>query len=273
MRWYKVFIVLLTVVIILAAGFLAYLTIKDSNYEAAEQMSVTNNQVAEIPILVEMRITTLNIGYGGLGKDQDLFSEGGKGSGAETKDEVMSNLELAVLGLDASDSEIFLLQEVDIDSKRSKGIDQSDYFSISYPHFGNVYSINHDSEYIPYPVINPVGRVKSGLMTMSRYNVSNARRHSLYNWVDWPASLFSMDMCFLETRHPVNNGRDLIIINLQLSPFDDKRITRERQLMELRNFINAEYSVGNFIIVGGDWNHNLPGIDPYYFSSLEPWPS
>jgi endonuclease/exonuclease/phosphatase family metal-dependent hydrolase len=273
MRWYKISILLITAVIVLAAGFLAYLTITNAKYEAAEQMSVTNNQVAEIPILVEMRITTLNIGYGGLGRNQDLFSEGGKGSGAETKDEVIRNLESAVLGLDASESEVFLLQEVDTDSERSKGIDQSDYFSISYPHFGNVYSINHDSVYIPFPVIKPVGRVKSGLMTMSRYNASKARRHSLYNGISWPANLFSMDMCFLETRHPVSNGRELIIVNLQLSPFDDKRITRERQLMELRNFINDEYSKGNYIIVGGDWNHNLPGTDPYYFSSREPWPS
>lgn len=105
---------------------------------------------------------------------------------------------------------------------------------------------------------------------MFRYNLSNARRHSLDNGIDRPANLFSMDMCFLETRHPLRNGRDLIIVNLQLSPFDDKRITRERQLMELRYFINDEYSMGNFIRVGGDWNHNLPGTDPYYFSYRKP---
>lgn len=272
MRWIKVFVVFVMAVTLLFSGTLAYLTITDSDFEGSVTLSVTNNQVAEIPIGESISITTINIGYGGLDETQSSYFEGGKLERSVDKEDIQLNLESLVLNLDSTDSEIFFIQEVDINSSRSHKVDQSGYFRINYPHFGSVFGINHEADFIPLPILRPIGRVKSGLMTMSRYNILKAERHSLFNSDSWPMNLFLMDRCFVETRHPVRNGRELVLINLQLSPYNDREITREMQLRELKNFISSEYLDGNYVIVGGDWSHSLPGTDPMGFDAEEAWP-
>ena len=273
MRWIKVLLVFVMAFILLFSGTLAYLTITDSDFEGSIPLSVTNNQVAEIPVGETIGITTLNIGYGGLDDTQVSYFEGGRPEKRADKVDIQENLDSLILDLDSTDSEIFFIQEVDIGSSRSQKIDQSDYFRINYPHFGSVFGINHDADLIPLPIFRPIGKVKSGLMTMSRYNILRAERHNLYNKDSWPMDLFLMDRCFIETRHPVRNGGELVLINLQLSPYNDKEITREMQLRELNSFISSEYSQGNYVIVGGDWSHSLPGTDPLSFTAVEAWPS
>lgn len=272
MRWIKVFIVFVIAFVLLFSGTLAYLTITDSDFEGSIPISVTNNQVAEIPLGETIGITTLNIGYGGLDDSQTSYFEGGKPGKRVDKGDIKDNLDSIVHSLDSTESEIFFIQEVDIESSRSHRIDQSEYFRINYPHFGSVFGINHESEFIPIPLLRPIGKVTSGLMTMSRYNISRAERHNLYNSNSWPMDLFLMDRCFVETRHPVRNGRELVLVNLQLSPYNDREITREIQLRELNSFISNEYLNGNYVIVGGDWSHSLPGTDPLDFNAVEAWP-
>lgn len=68
MRWIKVFVVFVMAVTLLFSGTLAYLTITDSDFEGSVTLSVTNNQVSEIPIGESIGITTINIGYGGWTK-------------------------------------------------------------------------------------------------------------------------------------------------------------------------------------------------------------
>lgn len=272
MRWIKVFLVFVIAFVLLFSGTLAYLTITDSDFEGSIPISVTNNQVAEIQLGETIGITTLNIGYGGLDQRQTFYFEGGKPEKRVDKGNILENLDSLVLSLDSTDSEIFFIQEVDINSSRSHKIDQSEYFRINYPHFGSVFGINHEADFIPIPLLRPIGKVTSGLMTMSRYNISWAERHNLYNSDSWPMDLFLMDRCFIETRHPVHNGGELVLINLQLSPYNDKEITREMQLRELSSFISSEYLDGNYVIVGGDWSHSLPGTDPLGFNAVEAWP-
>ena len=273
MRWIKVLSVFVIAIALLFTGALAYLTITDSGFEGSVPLSVTNNQVAQIPIGETISMTTLNIGYGDMGKDQVSYFEGGKWNGPSDREDILENLDSLVLGLDSTDSEIFFLQDVDLDSERSSGIDQSEYFRINYPHFGSVFGVNHEAKYIPIPILKPIGKVSGGLMTMSRYNTSKAERHSLFNRDSWPLKLFQMDRCFVETRHPVRNGGELVLVNLQLSPYDVKEITREMQLRELNSFMSEEYAKGNYVVAGGDWSHSLPGTDPQVFDSEELWPN
>lgn len=122
------------------------------------------------------------------------------------------------------------------------------------------------------PILRPMGSVQSGIATFSRYHNQKSYRYQLPGFEDWPVQLFELDRCFTESIFPVDNNRDLIVVNLHLSAFDKGGLIRQQQLRYLGKYLNEKRNNGNYIIVGGDWNHNLPGSDPYAFQFEESWP-
>ncbi len=40
----------------------------------------------------------------------------------------------------------------------------------------------------------------------------------------------------------------------------------------LKTFIVEEYNKGNYVVVGGDWNHLLPGTNLDTFEATQSWP-
>jgi len=79
----------------------------------------------------------------------------------------------------------------------------------------------------------------------------------------WPKQLFMLDRCFLVMRIPVNNGKELLIINTHNEAYDDGTI-RDQQMNYLKAFLLKEYNKGNYIVVGGDWNQCPPGFTPRF---------
>jgi endonuclease/exonuclease/phosphatase family metal-dependent hydrolase len=71
-------------------------------------------------------------------------------------------------------------------------------------------------------------------------------------------NLFMLDRCFLVNRFPVNNGRELVIINTHNSAYDDGSL-RNQQMDFLKDFLLKEYESGHYVIVGGDWNQTPHG--------------
>ncbi|MGC9344958.1 MAG: hypothetical protein ACP5E3_19795, partial [Bacteroidales bacterium] len=154
-----------------------------------------------------------NIGYSGLDASMDFFYDGGK-QVRPSKENVTENLSAVKSFLLNNDSiEFFLLQEVDITSRRSYGINQYDSIRFLMDDYESFKAVNYDVFFVPLPVKNPMGRVLSGLQTLSRFKPVEARRYSFPGNYDWPKSLFMLDRCFLVTRYPLNNGKHLLIIN------------------------------------------------------------
>jgi endonuclease/exonuclease/phosphatase family metal-dependent hydrolase len=112
-----------------------------------------------------------------------------------------------------------------------------------------------------------MGAVKSGLLTFSHYRVRSAVRYSLPGKEAWPRQLAELDRCCIESRLPVEGGRELVLLNSHLSAFDQGGRIRKLQLAFLKKRLLAEYEKGNYVIAGGDWNHGLPGTDPTNFPS------
>jgi len=80
-----------------------------------------------------------------------------------------------------------------------------------------------------------------------------------------------LDRCFLVERHPLSNGRQLVVINTHNSAYDDGAL-KKGQMEYLKNFLVSERAQGNYVIVGGDWNqtpygfeHDIPG---YKFDTI-----
>lgn len=117
-----------------------------------------------------------------------------------------------------------------------------------------------------------MGSAHSGLLTLSEFKSTSNNRYDLPGKEAWPIQQFELDRAFMETRLPVDNGKELVLINLHLSAFDEGGKIRKQQLDYLASYIKKENDQGNYLILGGDWNHSLPGTDPQAFETTQAWP-
>jgi endonuclease-exonuclease-phosphatase family protein len=59
-------------------------------------------------------------------------------------------------------------------------------------------------------------------------------------------------MCF-----PVKNGKFLVMINSHMSAYNKGGKMRKAQMKLISSVMEHEYRAGNYVIVGGDFNHAL----------------
>jgi endonuclease/exonuclease/phosphatase family metal-dependent hydrolase len=255
-RWF------LYIFLILAGAFalfLLYSTLDD--YRPKEVTRVFSAE--DPPVLPDSGTFNLliwNIGYGGLDASMDFFYDGGKRV-RPTGDQAAANLEGIISTLENyRDFDMILLQEVDRDSKRSHHTDQFGEIEKAFSGYTACFGMNYRVTFVPVPLKAPMGKVESGLMTLSKYPPSTVDRYSFPGNYAWPTRLFMLDRCFLVERHPLNNGRELVVINTHNSAYDDGTL-RKGQMEFLKEFLTTEKDLGNYVIVGGDWNQSPYGIE------------
>ena len=121
-------------------------------------------------------------------------------------------------------------------------------------------------------LIDPMGKVNSGLMTGSRYEVASAERHALPCPFTWPLRIVNLKRCLLVERLPIEGSdRELVLVNLHLEAYDDGegKIAQTRQLMGL---LEEEYAKGNYVIAAGDFNQSFPhALESYPNTHSELW--
>lgn len=240
---------LLAAVLILG-GFLVYITLTDYKPQEITTLTVNNNPQQVMKQGESFSVTTFNIGYAGLDKGQDFFMDGGTKSRSSSREQTKINLEAVASLMTATDSDLFMLQEVDIDSSRSNGIDEVSYLSNKFADYSNVFATNYKVPWVPLPVLDPMGSVNSGLLTLSRFNSTSNIRYDLPGKETWPRQQFDLDRAFVESRFPVDNGKELILVNLHLSAFDQGGTIRKQQLEYLSAYIKKENDKGNYLILG-----------------------
>jgi endonuclease/exonuclease/phosphatase family metal-dependent hydrolase len=272
MKFIKGLIKLILVLLLLFGLLLGILTLTDFKPDEKVKLDINNNQNKQLTLNQEITMTSFNIGFAGLDKSQDFFADGGINSRAESKERVEANLAGIWNYLEKVDSDILFLQEVDLASSRSYKVNQLEFFSNKLADFSYIYGVNYRVPWVPVPLANPMGKVESGIMTFAKCKIEQAYRFDLPGKEKWPIQIFELDRCFTETRFKVETVGELVLINLHLSAFVEGGLIRQQQLGYLRDYLANESKKGNYIILGGDWNHNLPGSDPYYFEQSEEWP-
>lgn len=226
-----------------------------------------------IKINTEISVVTFNIGYCGLDREQDFFMDGGKNSRSGSREQTLVNLENITDFLVHEVPSFALLQEVDVKSSRSFNVNENDFIKKKLVGYTSVFSANYKVLWVPVPLSKPMGSVYSGLITLSRHRPGSAARYQYPGREKWPRQMFELERCFIECRLPVEDGRELVLVNSHLSAFDKGGRIRQEQLAFLEQYIIEEYrDKGNYVIVGGDWNHVLPGTDPGLFDSAEAKP-
>lgn len=257
------------------AGVLLYGTITEYHPDTTETLKIDNNQIHK-PDSGQISILTWNIGYGGLGKEMDFFYEGGKlvRPTEEQSEKYIQGIS-QFLGIhDAVD--IMLLQEVDFKSKRSYKANELIILQEKLPAYGSDYAANYKSAFVPVPFSEPMGKVFSGLVVFSKFEIEDANRIATPGSHAWPKRLFTLKRCFTVSRIPIDNSeKQLVVINVHNSAFVDEEEFRKAELELLRENLLKEFEAGNYVIAGGDWNQNPPDFDKEQikkYKSRENWP-
>ncbi len=256
----KLIFLILVIVIIGVGCFFLYSTITDYKPKETESVDIFGKG-KNIDSVTVFSLLSWNIGYGALGKEMDFFYDGGKTViPPENKyHEYLAGIKNTLSGIDTIP--FILLQEVDINSKRTSYDNQLESFALSLPTYSYSFARNYDVKYIPFPLGDPMGKVVSGIASFSCYKPVEATRYAFSGNFSWPKSLFFLDRCFLLSRYKLNNNKDLVIINTHNSAFDNENELKPKELALIKSKAIEEYSKGNYVIIGGDWNQNPPKYD------------
>ena len=265
---FKIILIILAVIAAAVIAFIAWLSITEYRPESMEEVPISGSSTGKAAIGQELNIVTWNIGYCGLGMDSDFLMDGGKQVQPLDSEYVESCLDGIKSFLNGTNADLFLLQEVDIDSRRSYGINEAEELDMGV----SAHALNFSCRFVPYP-LPMIGRVSSGLMTTSSsLELISAERISLPCPFSWPVSIANLKRCLLVTRIPVEGSdKELVIINLHLEAYDDGegKLAQTEQLMK---YIEQEYKKGNYVIAGGDFNQSFPnGLAVYPNTHGELW--
>ena len=166
----------LGVVLALAAGLIGWLTIREYKPAAVEEGEVgtwrnyvnplSSGDGLPLPAVGDsLTILSQNTGYCGLGADSDFFMDGGKDV-APTREQASTNQEGLIQQFLAQNADVYFLQEVDVNSSRTGGEDQSAHYRTILDSYSSSHALNYSCDFVPYP-LPPIGKVHSVLQTMS----------------------------------------------------------------------------------------------------------
>lgn len=266
----KALLVIVIVLLVLVGGLLTWLTIveyKPGDTESV-QVETVGGQAVSLSAGDSVKLVAWNIGYGALGDNADFFMDGGKMVYTGDEARVRANMDAMVGEIKAQDPDILLLQEIDLDSSRSRHIDETYYFDVL--GYNNMaFANNFKVEFFPIP-IPPYGHIDSGIATYSSYTTTSATRVQLPCPFTWPIRTFNLKRCLLITRIPVEGGKELVIVNLHLEAYDDGE-GKAAQAQVLMDILNEETAKGNYVIAGGDFNQTFSNIENKFPVFPEQW--
>lgn len=244
------------IIILIFILLITYFSYYDYKPNIVEKSKIIKNQSINKELdKTVINLLIWNIGFGALGSEVDYFTAGGKMSVANSKEYVKKNLDGIVKLMRAKRIDFYLLQEVDILSKRSCYIDEYKFLMDVFKKSNSVFASNYIVKYIPYPFFNTLGKVTSGLVTLSKYNIDCAYRYTLPGNYIWPVRTVMPDRCILVTECNIKHtDKKLVLINIHNSAFDSNGKLRKQQIGFIKKYMLERYKQGNYIIVGGDWN-------------------
>ena len=262
----KIFLIVLTslfsFIFIVVGGFLIFAAATELKVKPVENVLITGNSSKTIATTDTFKVLSWNVGYCGLGEEADFFMDGGKAVRAISLEKVQENA-LALKNEVASLSpDVVFMQEIDSSSSRSYKFNEVDYFrnELDSSVYKSSYALNYKAGYIPYP-IPTLGKVESGILTLSKFNVTEASRIQLPISFSWPMSMVNLKRCLLVNRVPLSDvDKELVLVNLHLEAYDEGE-GKIAQTRMLRDFIEAEYEKGNYVIAGGDFNQSFTNED------------
>ncbi|GCF94422.1 hydrolase [Enterococcus florum] len=264
----KAFLILLVIVLVVVGGYIAYLFIAYHRIPDNQKLEATHESPVALEKETPYRAMTFNIGYGAYPPSYSFFMDGGEKSRADSKSVVEKNMRGIVDTTEEIDPTIAFYQEVDEAADRSYHVDEVNWLSNHLLGYNSIYGRNYDSPYLFYPFTQPIGKSKSGLVTMSKGELTDSKRYSLPIETNIN-KFFDLDRAFTVTKTPVKEGNELVSINVHLSAYTKDKSIQAAQLDTLFDVMEQEYQDGNYVLVGGDFNHDVLGNSPDVFNTSQ----
>ena len=257
-------IILLALVIVLAVYIIylyaSYHRIPDNQELQVEEISQNTEAGNELTTEKNYSALTYNIGFGAYTPDFSFFMDGGKSSWAKSKDSVKETIKGAGELVASKDPDFALVQEIDLDATRSYHVNEYSILKENIPAYNCGFAQNYDSAFLFYPFTQPHGKSKAGLALFSKYPITGSLRRSFPISTSF-TKFFDLDRCYSISRVPVDNGKELVIFELHMSAYGNSDAIREGQIRMLSEDMQKEYEAGNYVICGGDFNHDLKAAD------------
>ena len=273
-----IFLIIVGVIVVGAGGYCGYILLSYDRIGDIDLDVKTKSTQNKVLLDTTYSATTYNIGFGAYSQDFTFFLDTGYDengnetcgyySKAKTKEEVIFNVNGSINTIKELNPDFVLLQEVDIKSTRSHKVNQNEMFVNSLGSYDNVFAYNFDTAYLPYPLYDMHGKSLAGLSTFSKYKIKEASRVE-YTISDSLSKLFDIDRCFSVSIIEVENGKKLYMINSHMSAYDKGGTIREKQIKELNEFLSKCKENGDYVVVGGDFNHDLLTNNPDYSYNQE----
>lgn len=269
--WQKILLILAVIVISLVAALLvlvAVLFATEYQPEATENIEVVGEASETLSIDDSFTILTFNTGYGSLGDNADFFLDGGSSVKTADKERVLTNMDGIAAAAITADADIAFFQEVDVNSMRSNRVDEAAFLRDALSGMESTFAYNYRSIFIPYP-IPPIGQVNAGILTMSRFPISDSTRVQLPVPFSGIERLGNLKRCLLVDRVPVEGSeKELVLVNLHLEAYDSGE-GKAAQTAMLRDLLQEELEKGNYVIAGGDFNQIFSNVDSSAFPVYE----
>lgn len=259
-----------------AAGYVIYMQMQYYRIADFTELETQNPRREQIKTGIPYRIMTYNIGFGAYSSDYSFFmdtgemKDGTKTTGrharALSEKEAVENTEGSLEIMNKQETDFLFVQEVDEKATRSYQVNQREMLEEGLSDYASVFAKNFHSAYLFYPFLEPHGSVEAGMLTFSKYQISENVRRQFPVSDAFITKFTDLDRCFLVSRLPVEKEKELVLIQIHLSAYDEGGKIRAEQLSLLNEVLKEEREKGNYVVAGGDFNHDIA-------DSIESFPS
>ncbi|MEE9167752.1 MAG: endonuclease/exonuclease/phosphatase family protein [Candidatus Neomarinimicrobiota bacterium] len=226
--------------------------------EAEEAISYTAIEIAPPPTAVDtILVMTWNIRYG-AGRIP-WFGDGCGDRVLLTEREVIGNLKVVADKINDTKPDILILQEVDVESKRTAFVDQVqwllDHTHLNYGAYASYWQV----QFIPS---DGLGRMDAGNAILSRWNFTETERVPLPLRGDQSSltQYFYLRRNILKVKLDLPSYEDFYAVGVHTAAFstDD---TKQNHINTLKEELDALDNTGALFVAGGDLNELPPESD------------
>lgn len=265
-KWWKILLGVIAFLLIVVLAYVCYVLFSFSRIDDNQKIDVEGSaKTAAVKVGKEYTAMTYNIGFGAYTPDFTFFLDGGKQSWAASKESVIDCINGDIALLKEHKVDFAMLQEVDTDSTRTYHHDEVQQIRGAFDDVSSTYAANYHSAFLFYPFYQPHGASNSGILTLSDVQITSSLRRSL-PIAESLAKLLDLDRCYSINRIDVDNGKELVIFNTHLSAYGTDGDLHKQQLNKMFGDMQEEYEKGNYVICGGDYNHDFLGNSKEIFN-------
>ncbi len=175
------------------------------------------------------------------------------------EDEVYLHLEAIAAKINDVNPDVLMIQEIDINSKRSVYVDQVQWILDNTSFNYAVYAPNWKADFVPS---DGHGRMNTGVAIFSKWTLENARRVALPLIEEQAATTryFYLRRNFLECTISPDGGSPIAFLNIHASAWaqDD---TKQKQMEVFKAAMDSVDASGSIFCAGGDFNIVPPGSE------------